>query len=76
MLPALGNCAAEETRYLVLFFDILFHPSLGQERDVEANFLHGSETPTVWTNTRGLVMAVAYGEQQATKKVRNDQLVA
>ncbi|CAM9401133.1 unnamed protein product [Ectocarpus fasciculatus] len=30
-------------------------------------FPTGAETPPIWTNTRGLVMAVAYWEQQATK---------
>lgn len=29
--------------------------------------LRGGETPAVWTNTRGLVMAVAYDRQQSTK---------
>ncbi|CAM9191667.1 unnamed protein product [Ectocarpus sp. 4 AP-2014] len=41
-----------------------------EERTIlETWFPTGAETPPIWTNTRGLVMAVAYWEQQATKAI-------
>ncbi|CAM9120215.1 unnamed protein product, partial [Ectocarpus sp. 13 AM-2016] len=41
-----------------------------EERTIlETWFPTGAETPPIWTNARGLVMAVAYWEQQATKAI-------
>ncbi|CAM9710872.1 unnamed protein product [Scytosiphon promiscuus] len=49
-------------------------PEIGIDTMKEEDFIDtwqpkGTEAPPIWTNTRGLVMSVAYWEQQATKAI-------
>eukprot|EP00903_Cladosiphon_okamuranus_P016193 g14943.t2 len=54
---------------------------VGVEADEERHIIEtwlpaGTETPPAWTNARGLLMVVAYGEQQATKAIMASKTAA